>query len=161
MPRKIRKRAANAVILKERVDKIVELRKSGLSQQAIAERVGLDQTRVSQLLREYFQKLHDHTMANLDVIRAEEIARLDSLLVTQWRTRANPRSASIILAIGERKSKLLGLDAASKTDLNVNHATVAGAQLAIDRMTDEHLGWLETLLSLYGPGSDPSVVATQ
>lgn len=158
--KKARIKKVHVAIRQVRISEIVKHRISGMAEADIGERVGISQPRVSRMLAEYFQKLHDETMTNLDVIRQIELSRLNALLITHWRLKQNVGNAKVVLQINERISSLLGLDAAKKLDVN-NNATIMGAQIDLSKLNDEELMWFERILAKAGPMADDSIVATQ
>jgi hypothetical protein len=143
----------------ERIEKMTTDRLSGMTTRQIARKYDMPDSRVSAFLTSHYADVAVQVQKNLNEIRGLQIARLEALFVTHWRTRANAKSADICLKIHHALASMHGLDAPMKFQ-DVPPSNLANT-LDLSRMTDEHLAMLELLITLYGPGSDSSVVATQ
>ena len=93
----------------------LDMRKAGFTYQDIADKVGYKfpsgaQKAVESALKKTLQE-------PADKVRELELARLDDLINSLWIYRARPQYTDRILRIMERRSKLLGLDAPTKTDV--------------------------------------------
>jgi len=108
----------------ERKLKALELRKAGFTYQAIADMVGYKTAGGAH--RAVLTALKKTLQEPSDEVRKIELERLDELLKALWDKRHNPAYADRVLRIMERRSKLLGLDAPTKTDV-----TSAGEKIRI------------------------------
>jgi hypothetical protein len=96
-----------------------ELRAAGNSYKAIAAQVGVSVRRVRQYLDKTMRALHEKAVRDVEVVIGLELQRLDELHRALW-TRAvtgDVKAALAILKIGERRSRLLGLDAPTRLKL--------------------------------------------
>lgn len=99
----------------ERQRQALELRKSGITYEAIAAQLGYRTAAgahkaVSTALKRTLQEPADD-------VRKIELERLDALLEDLWKKKDRPFVVDRILRVMERRAKLLGLDAPTKTDL--------------------------------------------
>ena len=162
-PRPPRKSALAKVRKAELVDVIIDERLSGLTLDRIGRAHGISEARVSQIITEHLAKTNERALYNGEQLLQVELARLNELIVAHWVNRKDPRHAQVILTFLERRHKLLGLDAAIKTDLTLRPAmTLLGSQLDLSKLNDEQLGWLEIIMQVAGPqDEDASIVAVQ
>ena len=145
----------------QNTSKAVALRLSGESQQVIADKLRLTQARISQMLKVYFDAVREKTLQGVEELFGIELSRLDALLIAQWPMRKIAKNATVILAILERRHKLLGIEAPTKMQIGALPTQIMGPQLDLNKLNDEELGWLEIILEKAGPQADPTVVATQ
>lgn len=127
----------------ERLAEVVSLRRQRLTQDEIARRLGISQQRVSQL---YSQALAAFPAQQVDEHRAEELLLIDdaiSDLLPVARDHDRPRTAveawSAIRGWAERKAKLLGLDAPTRSEvitIDAIDAEIARLKVAIDAAAD-------------------------
>lgn len=65
-----------------------------------------------------------HTQGNVEQLRREELDMLDRLHLAHWPAAVgnppDPKAAAVILSIGERRAKLLGLNAAEAYKVTVS-----------------------------------------
>lgn len=121
----------------ERTAEALRLRSQRLSYQEIAIRVGYhDSTAAYTAIH---KALADHVLEEVELLRAEEAASLDSLEAECWRRLYDPRYAKSmlfavdrIIAIKERRAKMLGIDQ--------QQATIAGPQIIIEEAPHGYLG---------------------
>ncbi len=112
----------------ERVRKVFELRKSGLSYRAIAEHLGYD-----------IKTVHSDSMKRLKQINAEsnELAiemrtlegeRLDHMQSVIWGDvlRGDLQAIQTVLRIMDKRAKLFGLDVAITQDITINGQLLGG-----------------------------------
>ena len=96
-------------------------RLSGMTVPAIAKEMGMGLESCHQLLREARLHFVASTLESVAEDRKEVLGRLDSMLQAMWDKAqdGDPKAVAAALAIEERRSKLLGLDAPIKsaTDL--------------------------------------------
>jgi hypothetical protein len=134
----------------------------GTTQEELAEKHGIDQTRVSQIIRQVVAGIPEEDLAerrkrSLDVldVLGREMAELMDAPLPQAYSNGRPmvnddgtpiydtsaRTAAVdrILKITERQAKLLGLDAATKVDVGVSEqAKEAAASAAADALAYLH-----------------------
>lgn len=110
MPASRAQRAATA----DRRGKAVAMRLAGLDFQTIADRLGYADRAaahkdITRALEANVAEMH----RNADVLRQEELDRLNRLQAGLWPTAAagDPKAVTAVLGIIDRRCKLLGLDA--------------------------------------------------
>jgi hypothetical protein len=99
----------------ERKLKALEMRKAGHTFQHIANELGYRSA--SGAFGAVMTALKKTLQEPADELRKLELERCDELLESLWDKRHNPTYTDRILRIMERRAKLLGLDAPTKTDL--------------------------------------------
>ena len=94
----------------------LELRKAGATYQAIADQLGYANARGAHKAVASALKLTLREPA--DEVRDLEVARLDAMLLPLWRRvqQGDERAVDRALRIMERRARLLGLDAPSKSE---------------------------------------------
>lgn len=97
----------------------LEMRKSGFTYDQIAEVLKVPVKDARSMIASALSHLREVATETAHEVREIELRRLDALLETIWEKRAKPRVADSILRIMERRSKLLGLDAAAQVDIKV------------------------------------------
>jgi hypothetical protein len=110
----------------ERHRQALELRKEGLTFEAIAQRLGYGS--VSSAFRAVQRTLRRTLQEPADELRKLELERLDALWENLWDQRHKPHVVDRLLAIMERRAKLLGLDAPSKIDITHRLREIAAAE---------------------------------
>lgn len=108
----------------------LQLRIGGMPYHQIAEELGIDEKRASELVYHQLQGLRGEEVRNADVARQLHLERLDALMRANW-TKAMAGSAdasTIVLRCMERSSKLLGLDAPQKVDITHRLRLMAEAE---------------------------------
>lgn len=110
--------AARARKLKKQ-GQAIDLRRSGLSFTQIAEKVGISRSSAHQLVQQGMEDARRQIAASVDELRAEELSRLDGMLAKLYprAARGDVQAADRVLKIGERRARLLGLDAPMRTAL--------------------------------------------
>ncbi len=113
------KTAASKVRTLERQRQAVELRRMGLGYEAIAAQIGIGKSQAHRLVIAGMQDARAQIEAGADELRAEELSRLDGMLQGLWPRARKGEAAAVdrVLKIGERRAKLLGLDAPTRTAL--------------------------------------------
>lgn len=125
MPRGPTPNSRQIAVARDHAREIFELRKQGLSQTAIAERVGVTQGAVSRSLKAYLAKLAAETMEDAEEVRSLELERLDAILIPMLQAATSGEETAVdrVIKIMDRRAKLLGLDAPTKAhvtaDVNV------------------------------------------
>ena len=105
----------------ERRLQALELRKAGRSYAEIARLLKSTASTVAKWVREEMERAEEKTLGLVEDVRALELERLDALLAGVWdeAKEGKTRSVSAALSILERRSKLLGLDAPTQTQVGV------------------------------------------
>jgi len=108
----------------------LEMRKAGKTYRAIADALGYKTAYGAQkaVMTALKKTLQDPS----DEVRKLEIERLESMLDVMWEKRDKPIYADRILRIMERRAKLLGLDAPTKTDLTSNGEAIQFVNVGVD-----------------------------
>lgn len=126
MPRS--KFAPSTLNAAERRARVMQLREEGLTIRAIAEKEGVSQRRIRQLLEEGTTRLLDrHDQLARDLLE-RSLSHLDDLLEAVWddAMEGDVRSVAQALAIIDRRTRLLGLDAPSRQEATFQFAGVVG-----------------------------------
>lgn len=94
-------------------EQALDLRRSGLSYQRIGDAMGISMARAHQLVAKAMEETHRAIAAGADALRAEEVSRLDGMLLALWPKAAGGDVTAVdrVLKIGERRAKLLGIEA--------------------------------------------------
>lgn len=98
--------------------KALELRRGGDGYEAIAEKMGIGKSSAHRMVEAAMAGARAQISASVDELRADELTRLDGMLAKLWpKVTDDPDVAVIdrIIKIGERRAKLLGLDAPVRT----------------------------------------------
>jgi len=104
-------------------EQIAKLRLEGLSQQAIAERLGIGQASVSRCLAELTQEWQEQTAQDVAALKAQELLELDlvkSEAWGEWHTSkasehgGNPAYLKVIISAMAEQSKIRGTYAPAK-----------------------------------------------
>lgn len=92
---------------------VLDLRRSGLSYSRIGEKLGITKQAAHRYVEKAMEETRAQIAASADVLRAEEVARLDAMLQGLWAKAKRGDAAAVdrVLRIGERRQKLLGLEA--------------------------------------------------
>ncbi len=101
----------------DRQRKALDLRIEGLSYEAIGNRLGITKQSAHELVMRALEEAKAQTAENVEKVRAMELRRADALLQALWKKRADPKAARAILGAMDRRAKLLGLDAPTKSAL--------------------------------------------
>jgi DNA-directed RNA polymerase subunit K/omega len=111
------------VVALDRTAKALEMRMQGLSYDEIARKLGYANRSgaykaVCTLLAERAKQAND----DADQLLVLELARLDRMLVYAEKRakKGDPQAIRAALAVSERRAKLLGMDAPTKADVNMN-----------------------------------------
>jgi hypothetical protein len=96
----------------------LELRKAGVSYQKIADALGY--AHASGAHKAVESALKRTLQDPADEVRRLEVERLDAALFALWPsvTKGQYKAVEVALRLMERRAKLLGLDAPTKTDVN-------------------------------------------
>jgi len=103
-----------------RMREALDLRLAGESYQGIADTMGIAVPTGHEYVAEAIERLTGEEVRSAEVARQLQLLRLDMLLAAQWRKatlEGNVNAAQTVLKIMERQSKLLGLDAPIRIDI--------------------------------------------
>lgn len=142
-PRRIRNQA--------QVQQALELRTAGASYDAIGKSLKLSKTRAYELVMAGLADMEASIRESAERTRAVELRRCDSLLLSLWPQRANPRVTDSILRIMERRAKLLGLDAPQKVAQTTPDGGPLSPPLDLSKLTDEQLAALDSIYAAGAP----------
>jgi hypothetical protein len=98
----------------------LELRRAGNGYEDIAEKLGIGKSSAHRMVEAAMAGARAQIEASVDELRADELSRLDGMLAKLWpKVTDDPDVAVIdrIIKIGERRAKLLGLDAPVRTSI--------------------------------------------
>lgn len=102
----------------------LDLRKSGLTYRAIAAKLGVNhQTAYNDVMAE-LKRLAELRADSAEELRQLELEKLDKYesSLTHWAEAGSVEAVKALLKVQERRSKLLGLDAPEKKDVNIKGA---------------------------------------
>ena len=107
---------ADRVRKMERQVKAMDLRRSGLTYQEIANKLGVSLETAHSAVKAGMNEIAEHIRGDAAVLAAEEVARLDAMMVGLWTQARTGHLGAVdrVLRIMERRARLLGLDAAPK-----------------------------------------------
>jgi hypothetical protein len=134
-PKTARRRIRN----REHLAQAMELRKAGASFQQIGDKLKLTRQRAFQLVSEGLQELNAICTDKAEELRRLDLERLDSLLLSLYPQRSNPRVADSILRTMERRAKLLGLDAPQKVAQTTPDGDALPPALDLSKLTTKEL----------------------
>ncbi len=100
-------------------EQAIELRRSGLGFVDIGTKLGIGKSTAHRLVEAGMADARAQITASADDLKAQELSRLDGLLLKLYPSAANGDLQAIdrVIKIGERRAKLLGLDAPVRTAL--------------------------------------------
>jgi hypothetical protein len=134
------------------------MRKLGLTYREIAAKTGVDPKTSYKDVQSELIALRETTLKDAREVKQMELERLDAYMVranVQFQS-GDTKAGFLLIKIGERRAKLLGLDAPVKlaaTDPDGNAITIRRADL--ETMSDEELDAVNTALGkLRAPGDD-------
>lgn len=112
----------NAIEVAELETKVWNLYLGGKTQAVIAEMVGLSQSRISTIVKDKRKEISEKTKEE----EIEEIrGRYKALIDVHWEqaVQGDALAGSIVMRIEKEKRQMLGLDAATKVEVNGKIAT--------------------------------------
>jgi DNA-directed RNA polymerase subunit K/omega len=122
----------------------LDLRRAGHSYAAISGKLGISKSSAHQLVQESLEDARRQIAASADELRSEEIARLDGMLAKLYPKAARGDVAAVdrVLRIGERRAKLLGLEAPVRIEtsgVDGNPIEIASASIDPSKLSTEVL----------------------
>ena len=97
----------------------MKLRLGGATYREIAEKLNIRLQSAHEFVRRTLEENNKKLREDVEQLRAIELARLDSMTVALWPGRSSPRVADTLIRIGERRARLLGLDAPSEIPITM------------------------------------------
>lgn len=119
----------------ERRQKVAQLYLRRQTQEEIGRVLGVSQDTISLDLKALREKWAAENVENLDQVKVREAAELDEMeseAAVEFSRRKNWEWFDRRLKVKERRAKLLGLDAPTKTDANVNIGKLSDAELVAE-----------------------------
>ena len=104
----------------DRAAKALDLKRTGASYPAIGKALGISKQAAWKLVQKQFAELREQTEESAEDVRDLMLIRLDGML---WALRAkvrrgDPRAIDTALRIEERRARLLGTDAPSRSEVS-------------------------------------------
>lgn len=109
---------------------LVKARLSGLSYSDIGKQAGISAKKAHDIIDAAIDEMNRDCAENLGKVRDIEVQRLDAMLEKLWPNRAEPKTADVILRLAKRRSDLLGLDAAQRSEMKIT---------GLEGLTDDQL----------------------
>jgi hypothetical protein len=96
------------------------LRRAGASYRAIAQQLSVSLATAYDDVNAELMELREQTKADAEAVREIELHRCDEMILGLWPAvrRGDPKAVSAAVRVSERRSKLLGLDAPSKSEIS-------------------------------------------
>ena len=109
----------------------LELREAGLNFRQIGQRLGVSHTWAHKLVKAAMDRIALEVDERAEAVRQLELTRLDRMQLVLWAKASSGSVAHVdrMLRIMERRARLLGLDAPTKSHINVDVATLTDEQL--------------------------------
>lgn len=122
---------AEQIKIAERRSLALDFRKAGLSYRAIGKKLGVSYVQVRRDIEAELSLLSKERTDKSEQLRQLELERLDMLTngLEPFAKVGNPGAVNSFLRVMERRAKLLGLDAPSKVDLNIDVRTLSDDEL--------------------------------
>ena len=147
MTQRVGKRAARSADLRR---KALDLRVAGAAYTQIAEALGISRTAAYGHVAAALASTAKLTAEDAEKVRAVELQRLDSMLMSLWGHRSDPRTADTILRAMDRRARLLGLDSPDRHE----HSGPDGKPLEM-RVTDARERLMARIAARLAPGVGP------
>ena len=108
---------------KEREVEALNLRKSGATYDQIGKALGITTQGAYRAIIRSLNRLNEQNRESADELRRLEVERLDRMLAAIWGQVLNGNQGAVdrAIKIGERRAKLLGLDAPTRADITSNN----------------------------------------
>lgn len=121
--------AGRAATVATRSAQLLELRKAGMTYQAIGNALGMTRQAAHKAVTKALRELVNHTAEDAAEVRALELLRLDAMLAGLWAqaTRGNLGAVDRALRIAERRAKITGIDAPTKVAPTTNDGDDLGS----------------------------------
>lgn len=96
----------------------LEMRKAGKTYDAIAKKLGISIPSAHALVMTALERIRTVTAEDAAKVRELELERINAIVDKLWAQRSDPRTADTLLRAIERRSKLLGLDAPTRLEVD-------------------------------------------
>jgi hypothetical protein len=129
----------------------LELRRAGQDYREIGRRLDVSKSQAHRYIRDALRECVEQINGSADQLRAEELSRLDGMLGGLWADakKGDPAAVDRVLKIGERRAKLLGLDAPARveqTGKDGGPILTRNDGIDLGALTDEELAAYEGLV---------------
>lgn len=100
-------------------EKAIDLRRAGVGFVEIGQKLGIGKSTAHRMVEAGMESARAQITASSDDLKAQELSRLDGMLLKLYPKAAKGDVQAIdrVIKIGERRAKLLGLDAPVRTAL--------------------------------------------
>jgi hypothetical protein len=104
----------------DRAAKALEMKRDGATYDAIGKKLGITRQAAWKLIQNRFADIRKQTEESAEDVRDQQLMRLDGFLFALRGKvkRGDPRAIDSALRIEDRRAKLLGLDAPSRTEVS-------------------------------------------
>lgn len=120
----------------ERRLEALRLRRDGYTYQQIASALGVSVSRAHDLVTGAYRQLREELSETADDALQLDLSRLDGLLRAHWPRAVgagaeppDPKSAEVVLKMIDRRARLLGLDAPTKTEGSLRLSALSDSEL--------------------------------
>lgn len=120
--------------------KAVALRGAGATYDLIGESLGIPAQRAAVYVNSAYEELRKECKEEFALVFDIEASRLDDLQRAHWPNKADPKHASIILSVMERRARMFGIDAPEKRELTGANGAPLVSEDLISRITDKLFG---------------------
>jgi len=145
-----RRRNPRTEIAAERRVQSLELRKRGLSYRAIGRELGISEAQAHRDVHKVLDEFAALERESGEKIRRIELMRLDAMVKGLWDgiERGDPSSVTSALRVSERRARLLGLDAPTKSEVTGADGgpLAVSSQVDLSKLSDSDLATLATIL---------------
>lgn len=103
----------------EKQAKALELRRAGLGFEEIGRQLGIGKSQAHRYVVKALADARAQIRASADELKSEDLSRLDAMLTGLWPRARKGEAVAVdrVLKIMERKARMLGLDAPTRTAL--------------------------------------------
>ncbi len=127
MAQRAGKRAARTTEMRR---KALDLRIAGLPYDRIAQALGCSKAQAHRYVTAALEETRNRVAEQVEQVREMELQRIDAIVVSLWQKRGDPRVADTLLRAGERRSKLLGLDAPERSEVTDKRSSIIAQAIA-------------------------------
>lgn len=129
-PKLTAKRIQSTARVQEMMLRALDLVVQGKSVKDVARDLGVSDERARQLIDQCLAERQADVNARKDQVRTITLARLDALIAGLWDKRSSPYVCRVLVDLEDRRAKLLGLDQAQETNVNVSVSVSDGDLLS-------------------------------